>query len=438
MSIHTRRSVLKGGTALAAGAVLAGSDLLGFARAWAATQPFKPEDGAKLQILRWKRFIQSEEDAFVALVDAYTKATGIEVEFFSESLDDVQPKASVAANVGSGPDLVWGLYSLPHLFPEKCIDVTDVADYLGGKYGGWVPAAETYGTNADGKWIAIPIAFNGNYINYRVSAAKKAGFSEFPTDLEGFAELCKALKANGTPAGFALGHASGDGNAWAHWALWAHGGAMVDENDNVTLDSPEAVAAVDYVKGLYDDFIPGTASWNDGSNNKAFLGGQVALTSNGISIYQKALVDKLEMAADIDHALWPVGPVGIPTEFHIAYPMLAFDYTPYPNAAKSFITFMLEAENFDKWLEGGKAYLTQTLNAYEANPIWTSDPKRTIFRDAAKRTLTAGYRGSVGERAAAALAEYIVLDMFASAATGQQSSADAVKEAARKAARIYR
>ena len=37
----------------------------------------------------------------------------------NESLDDVQPKAAVAANTGQGPDMFWGLYSLPHLFPTK-------------------------------------------------------------------------------------------------------------------------------------------------------------------------------------------------------------------------------------------------------------------------------------------------------------------------------
>ena len=35
--------------------------------------------------------------------------------------------------------MVWGLYSLPHLFPDKCMDMTDVANYLGKKYGGWTP-----------------------------------------------------------------------------------------------------------------------------------------------------------------------------------------------------------------------------------------------------------------------------------------------------------
>ena len=63
---------------------------------------------------------------------------------------------AVAANTGTGPDLFWGLYSLPHLFPQKCVDVTDVAEYLGKKYGGWVDSAVKYGHSGN-KWICIPI-----------------------------------------------------------------------------------------------------------------------------------------------------------------------------------------------------------------------------------------------------------------------------------------
>jgi multiple sugar transport system substrate-binding protein len=44
----------------------------------------------------------------VTLIDAFTKATGVRVTISRESVDDVQPKASVAANIGSGPDLIWG------------------------------------------------------------------------------------------------------------------------------------------------------------------------------------------------------------------------------------------------------------------------------------------------------------------------------------------
>lgn len=437
----TRRRLLLTGAGL--GALSLASPFLGARRAGAQAMT-KPEDGAEITLLRWKRFIQAEEDAFMALVDNFIKETGVKVNVQNESLDDVQPKASVAANVGQGPDMVWGLYSLPHLFPDKLVDLTDIAESLGAKYGGWVDSAVTYGKSGD-KWIAIPIAYNGNYINYRQSAVQKAGFQSVPEDTDGFLELMKALKAQGTPGGFALGHASGDGNAWTHWALWAFGGSLVDENDNVIINSPETRAACEYVKQIYDASVEGTASWNDAFNNKAFLASEVYLTNNGISIYAAANAEAAkgtagmkEMAEDIDHALWPIGPAGKPTEFHIAYPMMIFQYTKYPNACKAFIEFMLSPEQYDPWLEGAVGYLTQPLNAYEKNPVWTSDPKRTVFRDAAKRTLSAGYKGSVGEKAASALAEFIVLDMFANYATGRETLDGAISQAERQAKRVYR
>ena len=419
----TRRTALKAGAAIAgAGA----ANLALWAQAWAQSSPFKPEKGASLQLLRWKRFVQSEEDSFMALVAAFTKATGVEVKVINESLDDVQPKASVAANTNQGPDLFWGLYSLPHLFPTKVVDVSDVAGYLGKKYGGWVPTAETYGKGPGGKWIAIPVAYNGNVINYRQSMIEKAGFKEIPKDTAGFLELMKALKEKSVPGGFALGRASGDGNAWVHWALWSQGANLVDKNDKVVINSPETVKALEYCKALSDTFIPGTASWNDAFNNKAFLESHISLTNNGVSIYAtaKAAAAKgdaklKEVMDDMNHSLWPIGPVGKPTEFHIAYPLMLMKYSKVPNAGKAFMAFMLEADNYNKWLIDAVAYLTHPLNAYDANEVWKSDPKLSMLRDAGKRTLTAGGLGSVGEKAAGALADFVLLDMVASVCTGR-------------------
>ena len=439
----TRRDALRAGAALAGASALEAANLTAFATAWAQAAPWKPEKGAKLQLLRWKRFVQSEEDGFMALVAAFNKATGVAVTVLNESLDDVQPKASVAANTGQGPDLFWGLYSLPHLFPAKCMDVTDVADYLGKKYGGWVASAVTYGKSGKG-WIAIPMGYNGNVINYRQSMIEKAGFKEVPKDTAGFMELMKALKAKSVAGGFALGRASGDGNAWVHWCLWAFGGNLVDAKDKVVINSPETVKALEYAKTMSTHFVPGTASWNDAFNNKAFLESQVSLTNNGVSIYAAAKANAAkdakakEVMEDMNHSLWPVGPAGKPTEFHICYPMLGMRYTKFPQAAKAFMAFALEAENYNKWLEASVAYITHPLNAYDANPVWTSDKKLSIVRDCAKRTLTAGGLGSVGEKAASALADFVVLDMFASVCTDRSSVKEAIAVAERQARRIYR
>src|ERR1044071_5383923 len=209
MTNLTRRSLVQGGTALGAAAALSGPALLDWAKAWAQAAPWKPEKGAKLSMLRWKYFVQAEDDAFVKLIDAFTKATGVKVDISRESYEDVQPKASVAANTGTGPDLFWGLYSLPHLFPQKCLDVTDVAEYLGKNHGGWVDSAVEDGQGSGNKWICIPICYSDALINYRVEVSKKAGWSNFPTKTDEFLEYSKAMKAQGTPGGFALGHASG-------------------------------------------------------------------------------------------------------------------------------------------------------------------------------------------------------------------------------------
>ena len=257
--------------------------------------------GAKINLLRWKRFVESEDVAFMKIVDAFQKATGVTITVSNESYDDLQPKASVAAQTGQGLDMVWGLYSLPFLFPNKCTDMSDVADYLGKKGGGWSKSGEAYG-KLDGKWIGVPVAATGALVAYRVAAAEKAGHKEFPKDLAGFADLVKGLNKNGTPAGMAVGHASGDANTWLYWALWAHGGNLTDANNKVVINSPETAKALEYVKGLYDNFIPGTASWNDSSNNKAFLAGQLHLTVNGISIYITAKKENPQIAADMNHA----------------------------------------------------------------------------------------------------------------------------------------
>jgi multiple sugar transport system substrate-binding protein len=439
MTMIDRRTMLQGGTALAAASMLSGEALLDYARAWAQASPWKPESGAKLTVMRWKRFVPAEDEAFMAMVEAFKKANNVDVNVFSESFEDIQPKASVSANTGQGPDLAWGLHSLPQLFPDKVIEMNDVADYLGKKYGGWTAAAQATCMSGN-KWLGIPVATIGGYMNYRKSSLEKAGFKTFPTDFPTFLEMMKALKKNNTPGGFPLGHASGDANAWLHWVLWGHGGYLIDKDDKVIINSPETAKALEYCKQLSETFIPGTGSWNDSSNNKAFLSGELHCTNNGISIYVAAQGDptKKEIAEDMDHALWPVGPVGKPTELQLCVPILAFKYTKAPQASKAFIAFMLEKPNFDPWLIGAKGYLTHCLNAYDANPVWTMDPKNKVFGEASKRSLPASGIGTPGERAAAAIADFLVVDMFANYCLGREDAKGAMAVCERQAKRLYR
>ena len=404
---------------------------------------FKPEPGAKLRVLRWKRFVEGDELAFTRNVQEFTKKYGVEVKVDSEGWEDVRPKAAVTANVGSGPDLITGWFDDPHQYPDKLVDMTDVAEYLGKKYGGWYDVCRKYGQRPGTRqWIAVPWGIIGNALVYRESQVKAAGFSGIPKDTAGFLQLCQALKAKGTPPGFALGKAVGDGNNWVHWLLWAHGGKLMDSTSRVVINSPETIAALEYGRALYQTFVPGTLSWLDPNNNKAFLDGQVSLTANGISVYYSAKNSpdpKLkELAGDIQHARFPIGPVGKPSELMQITQWMLFKHSKYPNAAKEFVRFLMEAEQYNPWMQSAIGYVSQPLRAYEANPVWTADAKHTAYRDGGNFILDVGHDGPLGPASAAALADYIVLDMVAEASSGARSPKDAAARAEARAKRVYR
>lgn len=436
MSSDNRRKFLKTTSAAAAAAAF---PMLwpGVARAQWTNQP---EKGAKLRVLRWKRFVAGDEEQYTANVRKFTEKTGIEVRVDSESWEDVRPKAAVAANAGAGPDIILSTNDDANLYPDKLVDVTDVCTYLGGKYGGWYPVCDQYLKHGS-RWIGVPLGAAGNAVVYRESRVKAAGFDSFPKDMDGFLRLMKALKDKGTPGGFALGHATGD-QAWAFWLVWAFGGKMVDEKNKVVIDSPETIKALEYARELYPTFVPGTLSWLDPNNNKAFLDDQVSVTANGISIYYAAKTSKdpklQDIAKDIQHANFPVGPVGKPTEFNLFFNQMVFKYTKYPKAAKEFLRFMMEEEQYGPWMQASIGYVCHPLKAYESNPIWTSDPKHTPYRDGMKKMLPVGYAGQMGYASAASTADFIMLDMVAEAASGSKSPKEAAQRAQQRAERYYK
>ncbi len=441
MSKFSRRDFLKTSAgAAAAGTAGVGGSLL--ATDAFAQGKWTPEKGAKLRVLRWKRFVQGDEDMWLANTKKFSEKYKVDVRVDSEGWEDVRPKAAVAANVGSGPDIIISTFEDAHQYPDKLVDVTDVCNYLGGKYGGWYDVCKAYCTEKN-KWIAVPMGCAGNTVVHRISHMKQAGFDTFPKDTGGFLKYCQALKAKGLPqAGFALGNATGDGNVWTHWLVWSHGGKMVDDKGNVVINSPETIAALEYGKQLYDTFVPGTLSWLDPNNNKAFLDGQIGCTANGISVYYAAKnstdAKVKEMAADIGHANMPIGPAGKATELNLFFPMMLFKHSKFPNAAKAYLAFMMEKEQYEPWQKAAIGYVTQPLKAYESNPIWTEDPKHTPYRDAMKIMLPNGHAGPMGYASAATMADFIMVNMVAEAISGSKTPKEAVERAQKRAERYYK
>jgi multiple sugar transport system substrate-binding protein len=217
---------------------------------------------------------------------------------------------------------------------------------------------------------------------------------------------------------------------------------MVDTKGNVVIVSPETEAALNYGKQLYETFIPGTLSWLDPNNNKAFLDGQIGMTANGISIYYAAKTStdpKMKaMADDIGHANFPIGPVGKTTELNLFFPMMLFKYSKYPNAAKAYLAFMMEKEQYEPWQQAALGYVSHPLKAYEKNPLWTSDPKNGPYSNSMKVMLPNGFAGPMGYASAATMADFIMVNMVAEAVSGSKTPKEAMDRAKARAERYYK
>lgn len=445
MALITRRNALQVGLGALAGTTMLGSGSL---RAQipvkdAPAPQFDVESGASLRVLRPSKFVQGDETLFLENSKKFGEKYGVTVTVNSESWEDLRPKTATAAAIGSGPDIVLAWSDDPHKFAGKCVDLTDLATYLGDKYGGWWPIVEKYGkSQSTGKWIAMPIGGSGNRFVYRKSWVNEAGYEAVPKDLDGFLDMARKLKANGHPIGLALGNATGDANSWCHWVVWTHGGALTDPDDKITINSKETIEALKYAKALAETFVPGAASWLDPSNNKAFLAGEISGTGNGISIYYAAKTSQdaalQKMAEDIYHASMPIGPVGHPTERSLIVNPMIFTHSKYPNAAKEYLRFMFEEEQYLPWLTASIGYWNHPLKAYDAAPIWTADPKHAAYQHVLSDAIWDGYQGSVGEASAAVTADFVIVQMVAAVATGQATPEEAAAEAERRAKRYYK
>src|SRR3954447_14545392 len=189
MSNSKRRDFLKTSAGVAAGAAM--GPMIWVKNAQAQAWNNTPEKGAKLRVLRWSQFVQGDWDTYVANAKKFQDKYGIEGRVDKEGWEDVRPKAAVAANTGAGPDIILSTNDDANLYPDKLLDVTDLAEYLGKKYGGWYPAGQAFLKPDGKKWIGIPLGSAGSMMVYRESQLKAAGFDSFPKTTDDFLKMAK-------------------------------------------------------------------------------------------------------------------------------------------------------------------------------------------------------------------------------------------------------
>jgi multiple sugar transport system substrate-binding protein len=433
-----RRAFLAGTAVLSAAAGLEG--ILAARRAPAFAQ------GTRLHLLRWVDFIPACDVALKQdILPAASKALGAEIQLETVNGNDLQPRITAAIQSGSGPDIIMMLHNWPHLYQNALADMTDLGEWQGKDQGGYYAQAEA--ASKDGKrWLALPHGIVGLQIAYRKSWFAEVGATTFPKTLEELRQVGMKLKKNGHPYGQTLGHTFGDAPAWSYPTIWAYGASEVDQTGKkVVFESKEAVEAVKFMQAFWKDACDeGGLAWDDTTNNRAFLAGEIAATLNGASIYiaAKRGQDKIKdekgepMVRDIDHAPLPAGPAGT-WGYHVAFSHAVMKYGKNQKLAKDFLKWLHGKEQFGKWFEVAEGFSVGSTKYWEQHPLWTKvDEPMKIYRQAAAASRMIGYAGPPSAKATEVYSKYILTDMFAKAVQGMKAE-DAVKWAAGELRKIY-
>jgi multiple sugar transport system substrate-binding protein len=145
-----------------------------------------------------------------------------------------------------------------------------------------------------------------------------------------------------------------------------------------------------------------------------------------------------EMAEDTQHQELPKGLAQRTPQAAAPMNAMLFRHSKYPNAAKEYIRFMMEKEQYGPWLSNCLGYWSQSLRAYGKMNFWRQDPKLEAFIGAMDSIYYQGYAGPISAASSTVVANYTIVDMFAAVATGSMSAEEAAKRGARQAERYYK
>jgi len=325
-------------------------------------------------------------------------------------------KFAAEAAAQSGHDIVMATTSTAHLYEQQLVDVGDVVDELGKKYGGFYPFSKEAALMSSG-WRAVPWFWISFPDTYNMAHFKKAGL-EVPKTWEDLLHHGKTLKRQGNPVGIPISHCA-DANTTFWSVLWSHGGKVLEADGKTpAINSDKTAQVVEWYKELYADAMePEVLSWDDASNNRFILSGKGSWIHNPISPYNAAIAKKMPIADDINHHNSPGGPAGI----HSAPPINSigiWKFSKNVELAKEFIKFHFQKENFDAWIVAWSAFNHPPLRHFADHPIWARNPKFAMLPKEAEYAHPRGWPAKTNAAVNLIEVNYALPDMVVKAIAG--------------------
>ena len=398
------------------GAGVAGASLLTMLDARRAPAQLK---GTSLRILTWSHFIPAYDVWFDKFSGDWGAKNGVKVRV--DHIPHLEIPARMAAEfaAGSGHDIIFnGSTILARLYYKSLIDMTDIFDALGKKYGGWIPAAKSP-IEVEGRIYGMPLYYILLPMLWRKDLFDANGVKP-PDTWEQARVAARTLKAKGNPTGVALSHCN-DANLNWRSVMFSFGATEADASgDNVTIDSKETREALRFAKALFDEgMTPEVFSWDDASDNRFLASGIASWIHDAISAYRTTESTNPSVFKNTYIANEPAGPGGKRVSVSAPNVFLGWKFSKNQTAVKEYLTHLIDNDKEGMIQSTGYNMPFLNDNAKKPMPIIGADPKMQVLQDFPKIVAFFGHPGPYTPQIQEVANSFILPDIFTRVARGQ-------------------
>lgn len=352
----------------------------------------------KLSVFLWDHWIPGANDVSRRLIMDWGKKNGVEVtvDYVTSRGDKNLITIAAESRAKTGHDIMDLPTLYTALYKDDLVPMDDVVRQVTSAYGPVTPDA-VYSGNVDGTWYSAPGPI-GTHLYPMVSRLdlwkehagidlKKvfpAGPNRDPAlvkawNYDNFLEGCKKLHAAGFPFGGPLGSQS-DAQDWTGALFASFGSYPVDKDGNITFDSDETRAALEYMKELTQYMPKEVYAWDDASNNTWIISGRGSAIQNPPSAWRVAVRDQIQTASKLWHHDTPAGPNG---RFRGSLTRMngVWKFSKSKSAAKDLLLHLLQKEQQDILIDAAIGYDIPLIQSFNTHPVWkyTGPPDGTLY-----------------------------------------------------------
>ena len=413
----------------------------------AAVSPFVHVNSARaaktLRILQWSHFVPGYDKWFN---NTYTKEWGkkndTEVIIDNINLSLIESRAAAEVAAQKGHDLVMFL-APPAVFEDQVVPMNDVYAECEKKHGKPIDLAikSTYNPKTK-RFFAFSDSFVPDPVNYRTDLWGEIGMK--PDTWEDIRVGGQKIKEKtGIPVGIGLS-AELDTAMAMRAIMYSFGAGEQDAEGNLTINSPQTLEALKFVKALFQETMtPEVLAWDPSSNNRQMIAGRSSLVLNAISVTRTGENNKMNIHEKIAIAKAAKGPVRRMGLEHVMDCYVIWKFSDNIDGAKKFLV---------DYIDGFKeAFLASEFYNFpcfwgtvpDLKQLVSNDPKAVppdkyaVLSDVLDWATNVGYPGYSTAAIADTFQTWIVNTMFAQTATGAETPEDALKQADTKMKAIW-